>query len=159
MYDHVLVGTDGSITASRAVESAARLAHAHQAHLTIAHAFGPKGDLDIDPSLIPDELAWLRSPGTAAEVLVNAAVDLAQAVACGALSVDARAEVGSPLSVMRSLMRELQPDAVVVGNADARRSIARRGLGAALARRTHADIVIVDTSGVGGAGRARRSAA
>jgi nucleotide-binding universal stress UspA family protein len=158
MYSHVLVGTDGTVTASRAVASAARLAQAHQARLTIAHAFRARIDLRLDPS-VPDELVWRYTPGAAAEALVRSAADLAQEAACGALDVDVRAEPGSPRSVLRSLISELEPDAVVVGNADARRSITRRGLGTSLARRTTTDVIIVDTSTPSTTRRAPRTAA
>ena len=128
MYDLVLVGTDGTITASRAVESAARLAHAHNARLTIAHAFSPRAEPGLERS-VRDELPWLGTPGTAAEALVLSAADLAQEATCGALDVDVRAEPGTPRAVLCSLIDELGPDAVVIGNADARRSLTRRGLG------------------------------
>lgn len=146
MYDHVLVGTDGSVTASRAVEAAARLAHAHQARLTIAHAFASARSRPRAAPPVPEEFSWLQTPGGAADAVVLTAVALAQRAACGALSVDGRAELGHPRVVLRALVDELQPDAIVVGNADARRSLTRRGLGTWLAGRTHADVVIVDTS-------------
>jgi nucleotide-binding universal stress UspA family protein len=159
MYNHVLVGTDGSVTASRAVESAARLAHAHQARLTIAHAFTAKGHVGPDPMGLPDEIGWLRTPGGSADALVSSAVDLAQEATCGALEIEGRAELGTPRAVLRSLIDELAPDAVVVGNADARRSITRRGLGSALARRATTDVIIVDTSDASSARRAPGTAA
>ena len=152
MYHHVLVGTDGSLTASRAVEAAARLAHAHRARLTIAHAFPPVGARRRTASPVPEEFSWLQTPGGAADALVVRAVEVAQQAACGALTIDGRAEVGHPRGVLRALVDELRPDAVVVGNADARRSLTRRGLGTWLAGRTHADVVIVDTSGDTSAG-------
>jgi nucleotide-binding universal stress UspA family protein len=147
VYEHVLVGTDGSVTASRAVEAAARLAHAHQARLTIVHAFPSAGTRPHVASPVPDELSWLQTPGGAADAVVASAIGIAQQAACGALVVDGRAEVGHPRAVLRALVDELRPDVVVVGNADARRSLTRRGLGAWLAGRTPADVVIVDTSG------------
>ena len=70
-----------------------------------------------------------------------------------------RTAVGSPRTVLRSLIDELAPDAVVVRNADFRRSITRRGLGSALARRTSTDIIIVDTSTATTARKAPRTAA
>jgi nucleotide-binding universal stress UspA family protein len=158
MYRHILVGTDGSTTASRAVESAARLAHAHHARLTIAHAFRARLTY-TDPGPVPDDLAWLRSPGATADAIVANAAGLAQAVACGSLEVQVRPEVGTPRSVLRALMQELDPDAVVVGNADARRSFTGRGLGSNLVGRTRADVIVVDTSDSSASTRGSRSAA
>jgi nucleotide-binding universal stress UspA family protein len=146
MYDLILVGTDGSATASRAVEFAARLAQSNQARLTIAHAFSPKPSLDVDPSAFDRDLTWRTTPGGSAEGVVDAAVDVAQAAACGGLVVDTRIEPGTPRAVLRKLIAELQPDAVVVGNADTRRRIGGRGLGASLLRRTTTDILVVNTA-------------
>jgi len=152
VYDHVLVGTDGSDTASRAVRAAAQLAQVHQAKLTIAHAFHPRRRAEIVDRRAAAELHWMLTPGAAAEVLVQRAVHDAQAAACGGLDAAGRAEVGDPLTVLRSLIRELRPDVVVVGNADLRRPRLRRSLGHALSCREHIDVIVVDTAGVDQAG-------
>lgn len=152
MYDHVLVGTDGSETASRAVRTAALLAHVHQARLTIAHAFDPRRRAELVDQRAAAELHWMLTPGVAADALVQRAVHDAQAAACGGLDAVGRSEVGDPLTVLRSLIRELQPDVVVVGNADLRRIRLRRSLGHALSRRVHIDVIVVDTAGVDHAG-------
>jgi nucleotide-binding universal stress UspA family protein len=156
MYNHVLVGTDGSDTATRAVEAAARLAQAHQARLTIAHAFDARQPHPTVTSPVAAEMGWLASPGVRAEAVVNAAVNRAQEVACGGLSVEGVAEPGHPVTVMLAVADELEPDAVVVGNADIRRFRLRRSIGHALSRRVQGDVVIVDTVG---ANRARRGGA
>lgn len=146
MYDHVLVGTDGSETATRAVEAAARLAHAHDARLTIAYAFSSK--LGRAAAEVPaQELDWRSTPGGIAESIVAEAVGVAQSAACGALRVDTRAEPGHPVAVLLALADELTPDAVVVGNADVRRPRVRRSVGHALTRRVAGDVVVVDTVG------------
>ena len=79
MYDHVLVGTDGSATATKAVEAAAQLAPVHRARLTIAHAFDPREPGPRDSRGLETEFPWLWSSGARAEALVNAAIDDAQA--------------------------------------------------------------------------------
>ena len=159
MYNHVLVGTDGSDTATKAVEAAARLAQAHQARLTIAHAFDARQPRPAVASPMEAEMGWLASPGARAEAVVNQAVNRAQEVTCGGLSVDGVAEPGRPIAVMLALADELEPDAVVVGNADVHRLRVRRSIGHALSRRVRGDVVIVDTVGALGAGRGRRLAA
>ena len=147
MYDHVLVGTDGSPTATRAVEAAARLAHAYQAKLTIVHAFRPRRPSVVaDASFVPTEDAWRLTPGGAAESLVDRAADHAQLTACGGLHIETRVEPGSAASVLRALARELEPDVIVVGNADVYRPRLRRSIGQALSRRVTSDVVIIDTA-------------
>lgn len=148
MYDHVLVGTDGSVTATRAVGAAARLAHVHRAKLTIAHAFDPHSSQpDLEDA--PDVRRWMTSPGVVAETLVDVAVAHAHQVSCGGLQIDGRAEPGDPVAVLVAVVQELQPGAVVVGNADLRRLRLRRSIGHSLSRRVPTDVVIVDTVGDG----------
>ncbi len=148
MYDHVLVGTDGSATATRAVTAAAQLAHAHDARLTIVHPFEPRpalpsdlGDRDLD------ELGWRGTPGGAAELLVQEAAAHARAASCGALDADGYAEPGQPVPVLLEAVLRHRPDVLVVGNADLRRPRLRRGIGTTLSKKAPVDVVIVDTSG------------
>ena len=145
MYEHVLVGTDGSTTATRAVEAAARLAHTHQARLTIAYAFDPRQPVPVNHPAVPEEFTWRQTVGGMAEAVVNEAVDRAQAAACGGLRVDGRAEPGPPVAVLLAFVGELRPDLVVVGNADLHRVRLRRSIGHALSRRVHGDVIIIDT--------------
>jgi nucleotide-binding universal stress UspA family protein len=159
MYDHVLVGTDGSPTATKAVEAAARLAQVHCAQLTIVHAFDPRPLMPASDGGVGAEYTWRQSVGAMAEALVNAAADHAQAVTCGGLQVEARAEPGDPVTVLLTFVRKLRPDAVVVGNADLHRFRLRRSIGHALSRRVHSDVVIVDTVGLAGKTGERRSVA
>lgn len=146
LYNHVLVGTDGSVIATAAVEAAALLAQAHGATLTIAYAFDPWRP---DPAASPAaeaEFAWvLASSGARAEAVVAAAIDCAQLATCGGLAVNARVEPGRPVAVLAALTAELRPDVVVVGNADVRPLRLRRSIGHALTRRVSVDLVIVDT--------------
>jgi nucleotide-binding universal stress UspA family protein len=149
MYDHVLVGTDGSTTATRAVEAAARLAQVHNAKLTIAYAFDPRQrEPQVSPA-VEAELGWLlSSSGARAEAVVTAAIDHAQAVACGGLTVDGRAEPGRPAPVLATIADELPAAAVVVGNADVRRFGLRGSVGHAVSRRVRSDVMIVNTVGL-----------
>jgi nucleotide-binding universal stress UspA family protein len=145
VYDHLLVGTDGSPTATRAVEAAARLAHAYNAKLTIAHAFRGRPIPVADAHLMPAGDLWKLSPGATAESVVAEAADRAQLAACGGLEIATRIEPGTPAHVLRTLARELRPDAVVVGNADAQGMHLRRPIGHVLTRRLATDVVIIDT--------------
>ena len=146
MYRHLLVGTDGSPTATRAVETAARIAHVHAAALTIVHAFNPRQPNPVvDPS-VEREFPWLQFSGSRAEAVVRAAIDRAQAAACGGLEVRGRVEPGAPAAVLAALSEELRSDAVVVGNADVRRLRIRRSIGHALSRRVNVDVMVVDTA-------------
>jgi nucleotide-binding universal stress UspA family protein len=146
VYGHVLVGTDGSPTAARAVESAARLAHTHSAGLTIVHAFKPRQPTPHVSPAMEDESPLLRSNGTRAEAVVSAAINRAQAAACGGLEVHGRVEPGAPAAVLAAVSKEVRSDVVVVGNADVRRLRVHRSIGHALTRLVTCDVVIVDTA-------------
>jgi nucleotide-binding universal stress UspA family protein len=151
MYQQVLVGTDGSMTATRAVEAAARIARAHDAELTIAHVFNPRQGLrqEVARAEAPDEFKWRLSPGGAADTIVEGAVDRARVAAGdGSLRVRTRSEPGRAIPVLLGLIDDMDPDALVIGNRDMptrlrfRRSVART-----LSRRATCDVVIVDTLG------------
>jgi nucleotide-binding universal stress UspA family protein len=76
------------------------------------------------------------------------AIELVHAIAGGTVRVRGRCEPGRPIPVLLSLVEELDPDALVIGNRDmplrfrAHRSVAR-----AVSRRAACDVVIVDTLG------------
>ena len=145
MYDHVLVGTDGSATATAAVEAAARLAKAHDARLTIVHAFKP-GAVPIPSEDEAREFGWRFTAGAVADQLVSQAKRRARDVAGVELEIDTRSEAGKPVAVLVAAIDALKPDAVVVGNADIRAGRSYRSIGHSLSRKVDSDVVIVDTS-------------
>lgn len=150
MYTRVLVGTDGSATATRAVEAAASLARAHGAELIVAHAFSPR-PTDRQRQAwdeAPEEVRWRLSLGAFAEATVGDAVERARARAGSHLVVHGRCEPGAAVSVLLRLVGELDPDAVVVGNRDLQaRPRLRRSVARAVSRRAPCDVIIIDTIG------------
>jgi nucleotide-binding universal stress UspA family protein len=152
VYKRVLVGTDGSATATQAVEGASLVARAHGAELIVAHAFSRRltAAEEIGRRDAPEELRWRLTPGVIAEETVATAVEHVRAIAGGAMRVRGHCEPGRPIPVLLSLVEELDPDALVIGNLDmpfrfrAHRSVAR-----AVSRRAACDVVIVDTLGRG----------
>ena len=159
MYERVLVGTDGSATATRAVEAAAVVARAHDAELIVAHAFAARPTLRQEQAWhdAPEEVRWRLSLGAVAEATVGDAVERARVRAGTELVVRARCEPGRPVTVLLRLADELNPDALVVGNRDlhgwlhTRRSVAR-----GVSRKAACDVIIIDTVG---RRRKRRAAA
>lgn len=150
MYDRLLVGTDGSDTATRAVEEAARLAHRSGAALTIAHAFSPRPSGAQRRAWLeaPDDLRWRLTVGASAEAIVEAAVEQAGRVAGPELSLTGRCDPGDPITVLLHLVDELDVDALVIGNRDmAGRPRLHRSIGRALSRRAACHVIIVDTTG------------
>lgn len=159
MYRHVVVGTDGSDTATRAVEAAARTAQAHRAELTVAHAFVARPAAVVAGGLgdVPDELRWRLTPGAAADSIVERAIERAHhAAGSRGLVVHGRREPGQPVAVLLDLITELPADAVVVGNRDLTTWLgARHSVGRALSRHAPCDVIIAHTVGRRSASPAR----
>lgn len=83
MFSKILVGTDGSETAEKAVARAAELAARHGAELLVLHAHGPRGEEDGKRILEEVEAAHgskvkvrgLVQQGVPADVIIDVAQD------------------------------------------------------------------------------------
>lgn len=150
MYERILVGTDGSDTATRAVEAAARLAVAHDADLVIAHVYAPRPAPAQQRAWhdAPEEMRWRLSIGSVAEGILDAAVRHVMKTTEGCVRVHGRCEPGRPVPVLLALVDELDPDLLVIGNRDMPGRIrSRPSVSRALACRASCDVTIVDTLG------------
>jgi nucleotide-binding universal stress UspA family protein len=152
MYNRVIVGTDGSETATRAVEAAAVIARAHGAELVVAHAFPARltGTQQAAQADAPDEMKWRLSPGALAEAVTETAAQRAhRVVGVGpVLRIRRRCEPGPPIPVLLRLVDELDPDALIIGNRDMPLRIRlHRSVARTLVRKATCDVVVVDTIG------------
>ena len=111
MYETIVVGTDGSDTATQAVSKAATIAQRMGSRLYIVTAFGahPSG-IAAEP---PEELEWLASAGVRADLIVRQA---AAAVADAGITIETIARVGDPASLLIDIAGEVTADLIVVGN-------------------------------------------
>jgi len=117
-YTRVLVGTDGSETASAAVRHAAALAAANGAELVVASAYAidpmHERDLAAERDRAPADVRWMiTDAGEAEERLASARRIAADA---GVRSVRTRTEQGDPADVLITTAEELLCDVIVVGN-------------------------------------------
>ena len=152
MYDRIIVGTDGSTTATRAVETAARVARAHNATLVVASAYVPKLTQQQKTcwEQTPEDARWRLSAGAMAEAVVEQAVDHALATAGTGLDVVSRAEPGDAVDVMLDLVTQVDASMLVVGNRPRPGLRRLRGSVAGdLSRRAACDVLVVDTVGRG----------
>ncbi len=146
-YRTILVGTDGSASSFRAVESAARLAGATGATLVLACAYYPmpaKERLSAADRL--GDLAYKVEGSTPADDALRAARE--RAVAAGAADIDEVAVEGDAVDVLATVARQRPADLVVVGNRGLN-SLAGRILGsvpANLSHRAPCDVLIVHTT-------------
>jgi nucleotide-binding universal stress UspA family protein len=143
----VVVGTDGSDTATKAVEAAARLAEGYGQRLVVVHAFRSRGveHRCRDLAAVPTELRWQLSPGAVGEEIVGRAVDFAREVTGGAIQVSGRSEAGAPAKVLLGLTRELGAASLVIGNVGMHSLWERLSVPHRVARKARCSVVMVDT--------------
>jgi nucleotide-binding universal stress UspA family protein len=164
-YQKVIVGTDGSESASRAVDKAAAIAKDAGATLVIACAFtAQRGDGEESGTM---RGAWKSSKpnpsgrdrdalgeesykvtgSTPAESVLQDASDRASKV--GVKKVETDAVAGDPVDVLVELIGKHKADLIIVGNRGLN-SLAGRLLGSVPANVSHrapCDVLIVHTTG------------
>ena len=115
MYSCIVVGTDGSDTASEAVRQAAELARIHGARLHLVSAYSPtlRARLQAERELLPEDERWMASPGEQAERILEEAAKEARA---GGIAVETHSEPGDPAEVIIQLAEGLDAELIVVGN-------------------------------------------
>jgi nucleotide-binding universal stress UspA family protein len=146
-YRTIVVGTDGSATSFAAVDRAAAVAADCDAELVIVCAYTP--ETPQDTSEIEDVLkneAYLVRGWTPAEDTLRSAEE--RAAAAGATKIRTLAVDGPPVDVLRSAVRDVHADLLVVGNRGLN-TLSGRLLGSVpsgVARRAGVDVLIVHTT-------------
>jgi len=114
MFAAIVVGTDGSETAARAVAMATEMARVHGARLHLVTAYEP-----VVPALSAEEqealgeLAWMASPGERAERIAAGAADEA---GDAGIEVETHVTVGDPAHALIDVAEQRGADLIVVGN-------------------------------------------
>jgi nucleotide-binding universal stress UspA family protein len=115
VFRSIVVGTDGSDTAGKAVDAAVRLARLSGARLELVSAYEPVPSERLRPRLreVPAEAQWMVNP--------REEVDAALAAAAGSAAdagVQARthAREGDPADAILDVAEELGSELIVVGN-------------------------------------------
>jgi nucleotide-binding universal stress UspA family protein len=116
MYEHIVVGTDGSATASKAVSRAADLAVAASATLVIVSAFRPVPPerLKNERTGAPEELAYVVNPREDVDHTLATAKKLAESR--GATKVRTEAVDSGPSEAIIDVAETIGADLIVVGN-------------------------------------------
>jgi nucleotide-binding universal stress UspA family protein len=115
-YASIVVGSDGSVTAERAVRQAADLAAADGARLVIVTAYTP-GDhptQDLNPSSVPEDIRFTRTDRVQAEELGIHGRTVAKEAGAGRVTV--QASPGDPASVLLEAAKDFNADLIVVGS-------------------------------------------
>jgi nucleotide-binding universal stress UspA family protein len=147
-YSKVLVGTDGSASATRAVERAAAVAADAGATLLIASAFQPISERDRAAAVnqLGNDAYKVMGSNPAEDALRDAE---ALAKKAGVEQVETVAEPGDPVDVLVALIEGRKVDLCIVGNRGLN-SLAGRLLGsvpANISHRASCDVLIVHTTG------------
>jgi nucleotide-binding universal stress UspA family protein len=112
MYETIVVGTDGSTSATKAVQHAASLAAVTGAHLHIAMAT-PSVPLLVAPDMVIATTEWTN----ASEHATNASLEFAAETAAAAgATVSTHQRSGDPADALLSLCDEIDADLLVVGS-------------------------------------------
>jgi nucleotide-binding universal stress UspA family protein len=130
MISTVAVGTDGSQTASRAVEVAADMARRYEAKLVLLSAFTSSGKPPVNLSGSAREVQWTFSP----EARLNEQLERTVAELRGdGLDCSTLVEEGEPGDVLVRLAEKCDADVLVIGN----KGMQRRVLGSVPNTVTH----------------------
>jgi nucleotide-binding universal stress UspA family protein len=115
MYRHIVVGTDGSDTAAKAVGQAAELAASVGATLLIVSAFEPVSGsrLREEAQQAPDDVRWMVNPREDVDATLQRAADLATEKGADSKTF---ARQGDPADSILDVAEEQGADLVVVGN-------------------------------------------
>jgi nucleotide-binding universal stress UspA family protein len=142
----VVVGTDGSATAKRAVAKAAAWAKAVDAELVIVSAFNNRGPGGVAGAGVALDSGWVAASHTVAETCANEAGEAARA--SGVTKVSSQAIAGDPAEVLIKVTVDEGADLLVVGS-KGMQSTARFLLGPIankVSRKVPCDLLIVETS-------------
>jgi len=142
----IVVGTDGSATADRAVHKAAALAKAVGAELIVISAFNNRAPTGVASAGISIDSGWVVAAQGAAETVAREAAERAQAD--GVANVSYEAVAGEPSETLVQVTQDRQADLLVVGS-KGMQSTARFLLGPIankVSRKVDCDLLIVETS-------------
>ncbi len=115
MFERIVVGTDGSDTASEAVRQAIELAKSTGATLDIVSAFEPvpQSRLREEAGEIPGDVAHAVGPREDVNTIVEAAAGQARQ---NDVDANTHAREGEPADAILDVAEELGADLILVGN-------------------------------------------
>jgi nucleotide-binding universal stress UspA family protein len=147
-YGSIVVGTDGSETAERAVGQAAALAVAEGARVVVVTAYTPgAAGTAASVDIVPEDIRFTLTDRVQAEELAERGRQLAKAG--GASKVVVQAIAGDPANVLLEAAKDFDADLIVVGSKGLT-SAAHFILGSVAASVAHhapCDVLVAHTTG------------
>jgi nucleotide-binding universal stress UspA family protein len=115
MFRSIVVGTDGSDTAGKAVQEAIDLAKSVGAALVVVSAYEPvpQGRLREEARQTPEDLQWMVNPREDVDATLSEAADLVREAG---VDVETFAREGDPADAILDVAEERHADLIVVGN-------------------------------------------
>ena len=115
MFRTIVVGTDGSETAGKAVAQAAELAAQVDATLLVVSAFEPVSGARLreEAQEAPDDVRWMVNPREDVDATLETAVELAADAGAESKTF---ARQGDPADAILDVAEEQGADLIVVGN-------------------------------------------
>ena len=115
MFRSIVVGTDGSETARKAVEEAIDLAKSVGAAVCIVSAYAPvpQARLREEAEETPADLQWMVNPREEVDETLSDAADVVREAG---LEVETFAREGDPADAILDVAEERGADLIVVGN-------------------------------------------
>jgi nucleotide-binding universal stress UspA family protein len=116
MIRSIVVGTDGSDTARKAVQEAADLASQLGASMEIVSAYAPVSNqrLREEARQAPEDLQWMVTPREDVDDKLREAKELAEGA--GVKEVNLHPREGDPADAILDVAEEQKSDLIVVGN-------------------------------------------
>ena len=115
MFKSIVVGTDGSQTATTAVKQAVELAGSINAKVELVSAYEPVGDqrLREERTEVPDDVQWMVNPREDVDATLREAAEMAKEAG---VDVETYARQGDPADAILDVAEEQNADLIVVGN-------------------------------------------
>jgi nucleotide-binding universal stress UspA family protein len=115
LFDSIVVGTDGSDTANKAVGQAADLAGrvGAKVHLVSAYEPVPQGRLRDERQQVPDDMQWMVNPR---EDVNSVLEESSKTVQEAGVDVEIHAREGDPADAILDVAEEQKAGLIVVGN-------------------------------------------
>jgi nucleotide-binding universal stress UspA family protein len=115
MFKSIVVGTDGSDTASQAVRQAVELAAAVGAKVELVSAYEPVSDqrLRQERRDTPEDLQWAINPREDVDATLGSAAEVARKAG---VEVDLYPRQGDPADAILDVAEEREADLIIVGN-------------------------------------------
>ena len=115
MFKSIVVGTDGSDTATEAVRQAVELAQAVRAKVELVSAYEPvpEARLRSERREAPEDVQWAINPKEDVETTLSAAAEIAHGAG---VEVETFSRRGDPADAILDVAEESDADLIIVGN-------------------------------------------